>query len=282
MGCGGSKEVLEGCEKPICHMMQKTEIENIDGTFDRCSQVIAQVEEKRKFLVDELMDNYYHTGAWAYKCPDPQKALECAVWRLGVDNKGKVADIGMNHEAMCFEGNSNSEKGNQAGNNLMNYMKCLTTEWKQEDLTGICDQLTEIVNEITGNMENYTNEIKEKCSSEPMKMMKCCSSLKQNLAKSTCALNCMKDLCEKMKMLCECAPAMMASCTPDKLLLQQEHVDKACKSKQTENLPIAFCVIAADHRRGKTCKAVEDEYCAKLKARKEMLAKMAAALAGSA
>jgi len=277
MGCGGSKETLEGCEKPLCHHMAKIEIETIDGTFDKCSSVICQVEEKRKFLCDELMDNYYHTGAWVYKTPDPQRALECAVWRLGVDNKGKVSDIGLNVESMCFEGNSNSEKGNGAANNLINYMKCLTTEWKQEDLTAICDQLTEIVNDLTSNMENYMNEIKDKCSSEPMKMMKCVSNLKTNLSKATIALTCIKDLVNKMKELVECAPAVMANMSPDKLLSQQAHVDTACKSKQTENLPIAFSVVQADHRRGKTCKAVDDEYCQKLKARQEILAKIAAA-----
>lgn len=277
MGCGGSKEVLEGCEKPLCHRMEKMEIESIDATFEKISNIITQVEQKRKFLCDDLMDNYYNTGAYAYKCPDPQKALECAVWRLAVDNKGKVSDIGMNSETMCFEGNQNSEKGNCAANGLINYFKCLTNEMKMEDMTAIADQLTECVNEITSNMEQYTNDIKDKCSSEPLKMMKCCGYLKTNLSKATCALNSCKDLCNKMKELVECAPAMMANCSPDKLLDQQAHVDKAMKSKQTENLPIAYCVIASEHRRGKKCQDAENCYQMKLKARKECLDKLAQA-----
>ena len=276
MGCGGSKEILEGCEKPLCHKMETIEIDSIDSIFAKSSTIICQVEEKRKFLCDELMDHYYHTGGWAYTCPDPQKALECCVWRLGADNKGKVTDIGLNVEGPNFEGASNSEAGNQAANNLIGYMKCLATDWKMEDMTSISDQLGEIVTEITSNMDTYAKEIGDHCSSNPMKMMSCMSMLKKNLAKATCAVNCIKDLITKMKELCACAPGMMASCSPDKLLGQQGHVEKAFKSKQTCNLSIAWCVINADVRRGKTCKAADEEYCCKLKARKECLAKMAA------
>lgn len=279
MGCGSSKskEILEGCEKPLCHKMEKFEIDSIDSNFEKCSTIICQVEEKRKFLVDELIDNYYHTGAFAYKCPDPQKAFECAIWRLAVDNKGKVSEIGINSHEMCFEGKSNSEKGNLAANNIIGYMKCLTTEWKMEDLTAISDQMTEVVNEITSNMDNYSNEIKDKMSSEPMKLMKCVENLKGNLAKSTCALECIKQLCDKMRELCECAPALMENCTLEKLENQQSNVDKALKGKETENLGIAFSVLEANDRRGKTLKNVEDEYNTKLKARKDCLEKINAA-----
>lgn len=263
MGCGGSKQTIDDCERPLNSKMEKIEIDGIDAVFERCSTLITQVEEKRKFLNDELMENYYHTGGFAYKCPDPKKALECAIWRLGVDNKGKITDIGINTEQMNFEGNNNSEKGNMAANNMIGYMRCLTQEWKMEDLTGIQDQLNECYNEVTNNMDNYMNEIKDKQSSDQMKLMKSMNNVKTNMGKTLSALNCLKLLIERMKNLCDMAPAMMESCTPDKLNEQQANVDKACKSKQTENLPIAFFVIPKNERRANTCKKVEEDYAAK-------------------
>jgi hypothetical protein len=255
--------------------MEIMDIERIDGVFERCSTLIQSVEEKRKFINDELMDNYYHIGAWVYKNPDPLKALECGVWRLGVDNKGKAADIGMNTELMSFEGNSNSETGNSIANNFVNYMRCLTTEMSPEDLTGLYDQLTELVNEINGNMERYENEVKEKHSSTNTHLLKC-SALRVNHLKTTHAHSCIKELQSKMKELVESAPAMMELLNPEKLLGQQEHIDKALKSNQTENLAIAFSVVSANHRRGKTLQAVEHEYANMLKVRNEALAKIAA------
>lgn len=278
MGCGGSKnEVLEGCEKPLCHKMAKLDIEDIDNLFEKCSGLICQVEEKRKFLVDEMMDNCYHTGAFAYKCGNLKQGLECAIWRLGVDNKGNVSEIGLNVESQTFEGSNNSQKGNDAANNMVGYVKCLGSNWKPEDLTGICDDLSGIANELAGNMDKYTGQISEKFSSSPLKVASACRDFKTNLNKSQNALSCLKELTEKLRELTACVPEIMAMCSPDKMNEQSACVELACKSKQTENLPIAFCVIPEDHRRAKTFKEVEDCYRNKLKARKECLAKIGSA-----
>lgn len=278
MGCGGSKkEVLEGCEKPLCHRMEKIEIDSIDSVFDKCSNIIVQVEEKRKFLVDELMENCLHTGAYAHKNPNPKNGMECAIWRLGVDNKGNVSEIGLNVENMCFEGSNNSQKGNDAANNLIGYFKCLSQNWKMEDMTALSEELAGCVKEVSDNMENYMNEVKEKYSSEPFKMASAGSNLKCNLSKTQCACTCVKELCEKMQKLMAIAPELMAMCTPEKMKEQQASIDAAVKSKQTENLPIAFHVFPADQRRAKTCKGVEDIYNEKVKCRKEILAKIASA-----
>lgn len=277
MGCGGSKknlEALEGTEKPCCHKMEKMESERIDGVFERCSALIKLIEEKRKFLNDELVDNYYHIGAYVYKNPTPTNALECAVWRLAIDNKGKIADIGMNTETNSFEGNANSEKGNSLVNNFINYMICLTTEMTQEELADLHNQLNELVNEINKNMESYENEVKEKFSPANTHMLKL-GGLRVNILKSSYALSVIKSLQAKMKELVEASPAMMELLNLEKLQSQQPHVDKAVKSNQTENLAIAFAVVNPSHRRGKTLQAVESEYAALLKTRNELLEKIA-------
>ena len=274
MGCGGSKsEILEGCEKPLCHKMECTGIADIDACFETASKNICSIEEMRKLLVDELMDNMFHTGGLVFKVPTPQKAIESCIWRLAVDNKGKVAEIGYNTESLCFEGSCNSEKGNMVANTLCSYMTCLT-KLKPEDCKLIADGCMENVEHITSNMEKFMGEIKEANSSNPMKAMSNCNALKVNLAKATCALNCMKELQGRIKMLMECAPEMMASCTPSKLLEQQGCVDKAMKSKQTENLPIAWGVCEIGDRKPKTCKEIEACYGEKVKARCAMIDKI--------
>ena len=276
MGCGGSKtEVLEGCENPLNHKMEKIEIDTIDSLFERCSGVIVQVEEKRKFLVDEMIDNLYHTGAFAYKLGNPKQGLECAIWRLGVDNKGNVAEIGLNLENQTFEGSNNSQKGNDAANNMVGYVKCLVTNWKSDDLTAITDGLSGVVNELTENMEKFAGDISEKYSSSPFKVVSAIKNLKTNLSNSKAALSCLKELAERLREITLLAPEIMAMCTIDKLKEQSANVDLAVKSKQTENLPIAFSVIPEDQRRAKTFKAVDDIYKNKLRARKERLAKIA-------
>jgi hypothetical protein len=266
MGCGGSKDSLEKFEKPLCHKMEKYFLENIDSVFEKCSPFIQNVEEKRKLLIDDLMDIYYQTGAWVYKNPDPQKALECAVWRLGVDNNGIISDIGLNLKTLRFEGNSNSGKGNSAANYLITSMKYLTNKWKIEDFTQISNQLNEFLNEISGNMEKYEIEINE--------MELKISYLRQNLEKCKRAYACIKDLIVKMKELIECAPTIIINCDPSKFLNHQPNVQKAFEANLFENLDIAFFIVDPKHRRGKTCKAVEDDYSLRLKMRNEILAKI--------
>jgi len=274
MGCGGSKEILEECEKPLCSKMDRVELEDLDGIFSKCSEIINQIEQKRQILVDDLIDNYYNTGAWAYKKPDPDKALECCIWKLGVDNKGKISEIGFNSECSLFEGNCNSENGNKAANDLINYMKNIENLFRQEEKDKLKDELTEIVEQVSSNMNNYIKEIGEKCESNPMKGFKLCSNLKCNLAKASLALNCSKDLWGKMNDLLASAPKVMKKCTHENFELQKEYVEKACKSNETENLPIAWFVIPSNSRRGNTCKAADEEYCTKLKARKLLFSKI--------
>lgn len=274
MGCGGSKEILEECEKPLCSKMEIVDIEEVDSTFQNTSELICKIEKIRKILCDDLTDNYYCTGAWAYKIPTPEQALLCSIWRLGVDNKGKVADIGFSAENLCFEGGSNSEAGNQAANNYLNYMKNLPNEVKQEEINEIIDKLNVICEQVTDNMDNYLSNIGEKCEQNPMKGFKLCGNLKSNLAKATSALNCARGLSVKVKELIACSPNILSNCNPENFLKQNDHIVKAMKFKETENLGIAWNVVDSGHRRGKNCKAADDEYKAKLKARNEILEKM--------
>ena len=277
MGCGGSKnEILEGCEKPLCHIMEKVDINEIDDCFSTTSRNICLIEEKRKLLVDECMDNFYHTGAIVYKTPGPQNAIDACIWRLGKDNKGKVAEIGFNSETMCFEGSGNSEQGNMVANQFIGYMKCLA-EQKPDDFIALCSEHAENVNGITSNMDKYMTDIKEKYSSEPMDGMKCCNSLKVNLAKATTALNCMNGLKDKLMMVVECAPKMMEKCNPEKFQEEQANVDKAVASKATCNLSIAWAVVEAAERKPKTCKQIMACYAEKVACRNKILGMMAGA-----
>jgi len=77
--------------------MEKLEMETIDANFARAQIVINAIEEKRALLVDDLEEIYVKTGAIAFKTRDPAKAFKCVVWKLGVDNDGKIHEIGFNH-----------------------------------------------------------------------------------------------------------------------------------------------------------------------------------------
>jgi|ERR1712032_350186 len=276
MGCGGSKkEILEGCEKPLCHKMEKIDIEEIDACFDQTSQNIVRLEEMRKLLVDELMDNMYHTGGIVYKMPCPKNAIESCIWRLAVDNKGKVSEIGYNSETMIFEGSCNSEKGNMIANTFCSYMKAIK-EVDPENCKDIAEKIGENQAQINSNSDKFMEQVKEKFSSDKMKAMACCDAMKMNMAKATCAANCLKQCQERMGMIMGGMKDMMDCCSPDKFLEQQACVDKAMKSKQTENLPIAWNVVEAAERKKMTVKQMEQCYGQKLKARNEILAKMGA------
>ena len=280
MGCGGSKENYVEGELPIDNFMEKIGDEQVDGVFERCANLISQVEEKRKFLFDELNDNYYHTGAYVYRNPTPLNAIECSVWRLGVDNKGVIANVGINLESMQFEGAENSEKGNMVANNFTNYMKCITQEMKMEDLNSIHEHLTECVNEINANFENNKQTIEKNpklAKGNSLSVMNSVAKLKCNQAKANRALSICKAVCNRYKELHEGASAVMEFFNLEKIAAHQPHVENAVKSKQTENLAIAFAVVSPIHRREKTLKAVFASYQEKNKVRTAAYEKIARA-----
>lgn len=266
MGCGGSKENVEEYEKPLNPKMDIVDLEKVDGIFLKCSKIIIQLEPIRKTFFDDLIDIYYQTGAWAYICPDPQKALECSIWRLGVDNKGNTSEIGFNTHGPCFEGGCNSEEGNNAANNLIEYMQNLTTKFKEEDIHFIFNELNEIVNEISKNMDSYVKEIGDKYESHPLKGFQLCGLLKGNLAKATHALNCAKESSIKIKDLLK-EPKFITSNIPNILRAQSKLIEQACKIKQTKNLSISWNLVHNDLRRGKSLNAAKTEYENKIKVR---------------
>lgn len=279
MGCGGSKKIqLEGPERPMCHKMEKIDIECYDACFENTSKNIQNLEVMRKLLFDDYMDCMYQTGGLVHKCPNPQKALCASIWRLGVDNKGKASEIGFNSETMLFEGACNSEEGNSAANNLTAYIKRIQ-EVNPDDCKAIAEAIGENMKHISDNQEKCAADIKEKFASDKMKMIASCEALKVNIAKATCSANTLKECQQRMKLIKENIPEMMECCKAEKFADQQACVDKAMKSKETCNLGIAWDVVEAKERKNMTAKQIHACYTEKCRLRKEMFEKMAAATA---
>ena len=269
MGCGGSKDKLTGADKPLDHWMEALEMETIDANFQRASGIITTIEEKRRQVINDLESVYESSGAIAYKNRDLSKALKCVIWKLGVDNDGNVAKIGFNFEDMTFGGAKNSTHGNEAGEKLIKYCKNILENWKPEDLTCILTEIEEIYKDFNGNMDRYTKEIQEKCTSNPFDAIKKMIKLKGNISKCTDAVVCLKDLIERLKMHAVSAPQVMASLNPVTMLKEAPHVEKAFKLRITDAVQIAWNIIEPHERQGKTWKDCVKEAEEKTKKRQK-------------
>lgn len=275
MGCGGSKDKLNGAEKPLDHWMEPLDMKSIDENFKRASGVISTIEEKRRAIVDDLDNVYESTGTIAFKTRDLGKALKCVVWKLAVDNDGKVAEIGFNADNHTFGGAKNSSVGNEAGNGLIEYCKNLVEIWKPEDLTTILGEIEAIVKDLTSNMDSYAKEIQEKSTSNPFDGLKKISKLKNNIVKCTAAVECLKDLFNRLKTLAQSAPQVLAALNPAAMLNEAAHVEKAHKLKLKDAVQISWNVIEPAERHGKTWNECVKEAEEKTKKRYEFFSKYA-------
>ena len=274
MGCGSSKDKLEGAEKPLDHWMEKIEIESLDNNFEKAGKIIETIEEKRKFIVDEINDIFGHSGAIAFKQRCLTKAFRCVVWKLGVDNDGKVSEIGFNLETHVFEGKKNSQSGNEAGNRLITYLKRVTDEMKVEDLSNCLNDVESIANDFSSNFDNYCKEVTEKFTSSPFTALKKVSVLKNNMSKITKAISVLKDLIERLKNLVGSAPQILSMLNPENMLKESDHVEKAYRHKFKHAVEIAWNLIEkSEERQGKSWNECLKEYSDKVKARNDEFAK---------
>lgn len=275
MGCGGSKDKLTGAEKPLDHWMEPLEMGSMDEKFQRASVIISTIEEKRRAIVDDLEQVYHSTGAIAFKSRDLGKALKCLVWKLGVDNDGKVTEIGFNTENHTFGGKKNSSEGDQAGNKLVEYCKNLVENLKVEDITNLLNDIEALVKDFTDNMGQYSKEILEKCSSNPFDGIKKISKLKNNISNCLAAVVCLKDIVGKLNMLALSAPKVLAALNPEAMLKEAAHVEKARKQRLTDAVQIAWNIIDPKERHGKTWNESVKEAEEKNKKRHELINKYA-------
>ena len=236
-------------------------------------ELINQIETKRKFFVDDLIDNYYHTGAWAFYSPDPLKALECCIWRLGVDNKGNTLEIGFNSNSLCFEGGANSENGNKITNDFINYMKILPDMYNEGEMKIIINELEEKIELIEENMVSYIKEIGKNYEKDPIKGFSLCRILRDNLDLSKFAVKSAKELWYIYNHLVKFSPKVLLNCSTEMFLTQNDKINKAIKLNQTENLPIAWNLIPSNLRRGNNYDAAIKLYSQKINLRNQYLTK---------
>jgi len=275
MGCGASKDKLSQVEKPLEHWVEPLEMQGLDETFSSASNLIKTIEEKRSAIVDELESVYAKSGAIAFKKRDLNKALRCTIWKLGVDNGGKVDEIGINVESQLFERSNNSEEGNIAGNSLIYYCKNLLENWKIEDLTSILNELEEINKNLSENHERYMNIITENCKENPFDGFKKNSKIKGNRNKCENAISCLKQVIEILKNLALSAPDVLASLNPERIVKESIHVEKAFNKKLNNPVEIAWNLIEnPKERNGKKWDDCLKDHEDKLKLKKALLDKL--------
>jgi len=277
MGCGGSKDILlNSPDLPLDYWMESLDMESLDNQLKNAENIIITVEEKRRAIVDDLETIYSKTGAIAFKTRDLEKALKCAVWRLGVDNEGKVSEIGFNAETQNFEGKKNSEEGNNAANSLVHYCKNFIEKWKIEDLTDLLKSIEEIKNDMINKWDVYMKEIIQKNGRNPSDGFKKIAKLENNNSKCLDAIICLKDIIELFRIFIETAPQILAALNQETMLKEATHVEKAFKHKLIHPVKIAWNLIEKlEDRQGKNCNDCQREYSAKIKARNDLIAKYA-------
>jgi len=249
MGCGGSRELLTQAEKPLEHWMEPLDMEGLDRIFSSASNIIINIEEKRSAIVDELDNVYSNSGAIAYKNRDLNKALRCAFWKLGVDNAGKIDEIGFNLDNQQFEGGKNTEEGNLAGNTLIIYCKNLVENLKVEDLDNNLNDITNICKDLSENYEKYLQDTSEYCKDNPFEGFKKISIFRGNMSKCTKVISCLKDLIVILKNLTASASGILATINPVGKANEIANIEIAFKLKLTHPVQIAWILIEKDEEK---------------------------------
>lgn len=171
MGCGGSKEKLEGVDKPLEHWMERINMVDVDDKFRPLEASIKEMEEIRETIVDKRDEMYETSGACAYKNPNVYKAGTSVLWKLSTDNSGEIARAGIDTMSdppyIVISGN-NSVEGNKAANIFINY--CAGIKNMPSQLSNIFDKLKELADKALANQESTLQKIKSKLSNNPMQM----------------------------------------------------------------------------------------------------------------
>jgi hypothetical protein len=273
MGCGGSKGVLEEIEKPICTIMDKTELNHVDEIFSNSIEILIKIESKRKFLIDDLIDHYFHTGAWAFYSPDPLKAFDCCIWKLGIDNKNNSFQIGFNSKDYCFEGGANSENGNKIANDYLNYMKIIPDMYKEDEMKNFIEQLSEKIELIEENMVTHIKDIGKNYEENPIKGFRFCKILRLNLNILKNGVKIAKELWNIHNTLVKFSSKILSNCSTEFFNSHYGKIYMASRYKQFENLQIAWIIIQTNLRRKLNYEDAVKEYSIKINARKQYLNK---------
>lgn len=172
MGCGGSKEKLEGVDRPLDHWMEKVGIPDIDDKFYPLSDTIKDLENIRETVVDKRDEMHELSGSCAYKAPSLYKAGTSVLWKLSVDNKGEISKAGIDvidkEPYITVVGSDNSKEGADAARSFITY--CNSIKKIGSDFESVGENLKQLGEKATANQESTIEQIKSKLSNDPLAM----------------------------------------------------------------------------------------------------------------
>ncbi len=273
MGCGGTKTKYELTllETPLDYWMRP--LHNLDLNSDMIEgmKLIKDAEECRSGIVDELNDVSAASGAIAYKNRNLTNNLRCVLWRLGVDNDGKIEAVKI--EEGNFSGEKNSEEGNAAGNKFFIYYRNLDFKGYGEKTFHISCKLKDLFSRLTKNMEENSKTLFEEFNDKPAEGFILQANLKENLAKIKNANNCLNELKDMVKGLSEDMRGVNS--VFESIANEAPKCLKAFQQKLTDPVQIAWSLVEKpEERHGKNWKDCFEEHKFKLKMRVDQLSKL--------
>lgn len=171
MGCGVSRETLEGLDRPLENKMEKFNITEVDVAFENFSRSIKELESIRAAVIDAFDEVLETTGACAYKKPNTLKAGVSLLWKLSTDNKGNVAVAqveSIDTEPFIAIRGKASQEGLSAGHKFITYCNDLIT--LQDKINNVVEDIKQQAELFGVNNDNYSKDISESLSATPMAM----------------------------------------------------------------------------------------------------------------
>jgi hypothetical protein len=171
MGCGSSRTKLDILNSPLnCHM-DKTEVESVDSTYLKASNIMEKVENIRITLIDNRDSLVIKTGASAYAQPDLQACLLSYFWLVSTFSKTGLKDhkIETTEDVPFFQIiGLEGKKVSKATKTLTDYIKGI---WEVKDSTdSICEEMNAISETIGNESGHYVDQVKEACKDDFKKM----------------------------------------------------------------------------------------------------------------
>lgn len=171
MGCGVSRESLEGLDKPLDFRMDKLDVQEVDGTFKSLGHSIKELEEIREAVVDKYDDVLEVTGACAYSRPNTYKSGVSLLWKLSADNNGNIAKAQVestdNEPYIVIKGSASNE-GLAAGKKFINY--CNDIIRLTDKLAKVFEELNDQAKGLAAGHDDLSKQISDKYVNNPMQM----------------------------------------------------------------------------------------------------------------
>jgi hypothetical protein len=154
MGCGTSRMILEGNDKPLDPTMEQTHLEEVDKALKNASKVIEIVEALRSTVVDDFEELLLTTGACVYKTPNLEKCIHSFLYLAEKEKKGYIHRVEPSYESPYFRSDVVlPDKISKVYTDLKAFMSKVTSvlrEWDEVKVTEVKQVGEKVVQEAEG------------------------------------------------------------------------------------------------------------------------------------